>query len=165
VNFEIIPYSKKHFTSITLLIDVNFGMGYSLSKNINVENNFAWCAVNETKKIIGFSLLKVEGKTGFFELTVVDELYRRKGVGTSLFNERIKKSQLLGLKKIILNHWLKNNSQEPSYALKLGFSLSAVKNNYWSTQSLIFGYNCIECEKLPCVCKCHVYEMTLGGDC
>ena len=49
-------------------------------------------------------------------------------------------------------------------AVKLGFSLSEIKNNYWSTQSMVFGYNCIECNQLPCVCECHVYVMKLGSD-
>ena len=164
MNFEIIPYSKKYFNSITSLIDDNFGVGYSLSKDIHAENNFAWCAIDDTKKLIGFTLLKVEGKTGVFELTVVDEFYRRKGVGTSLFKNRIEKSRLLELDNITLNHWLRSTSKEHFCALKFGFFLSEIKTNYWATQSMIFGYNCIECQQLPCVCKCHVYEMKLGGN-
>jgi len=164
LNFEIIPYSKTYFNSITHLIDVNFGMGYSLSKDIHAENNFAWCAIDATGKLIGFSLLKVEGKKGIFELTVVDEFHREKGVGTHLFNERIKKAKLLSLEKITLNHWLKSDSKKPFCAEKFGFYLSEVRCNYWSTQSMVFGYNCVECNQLPCVCECHVYEMNLGGN-
>ncbi|MAS51830.1 MAG: hypothetical protein CMD20_01370 [Flavobacteriales bacterium] len=164
MKFKIIPYSKRYFNSITNLIDTNFGMGYCLSKDIHAENNYAWCAVDDAKKLIGFTLLKVEDKKGVFELTVVDELYRRKGVGTSLFKERIKKAEFFGLEKITLNHWLKKNSKQPFCAVKLGFSLSEIKKNYWSTQSMVFGYNCIECNQLPCVCECHVYIMKLGSD-
>ena len=139
-------------------------MGYSLSKDIHAENNFAWCAIDATGKLIGFSLLKVEGKKGIFELTVVDEFHREKGVGTHLFNERIKKAKLLSLEKITLNHWLKSDSKKPFCAEKFGFYLSEVRCNYWSTQSMVFGYNCVECNQLPCVCECHVYEMNLGGN-
>ncbi len=139
-------------------------MGYSLSKDIHAENNYAWCAVDDAKNLIGFTLLKIEGKNGIFELTVVDELHRRKGVGTSLFKERIKKAIFLGLEKITLNHWLKKNSKQPFCALKLGFSFSEIKSNYWSTQSMVFGYNCVECKELPCVCECHVYVMRLMSD-
>ena len=164
MNYKIIPYSKTYFRSITHLIDVNFGLGYFLSKDIHAENNFAWCAIDADEKLIGFSLLKVEGKTCVFELTIVDELFREKGVGTRLFRERIEKAKILGLEKIKLNHWLKSDSKKPFCAEKFGFSLSEIKFNYWSTQSMVFGYNCVECNQLPCVCECHVYEMNLGGD-
>ncbi|MBK21945.1 MAG: hypothetical protein CMP63_06505 [Flavobacteriales bacterium] len=164
MKYKIIPYSKKYFNSITNLIDTDFGMGYSLSKDIHAENNFAWCAIDDSNKLIGFSLLKVEGKVAVFELTVVNELYRRNGIGTSLFSQRIKKARLLGVENITLNHWVKTNSKEPFCAVEFGFSLSEIKTNYWATQSMIFGYNCIECNQLPCVCECHVYVMKLGSD-
>lgn len=162
MNFEIIPYSKKFSDSINRLIDSCFGIGYSLTVKINQEGKFSWCALNEVNELIGFTLLKVEDTKGFFELTAVDRAYRGLGVGTALFEQRIKYSKFLSLDNIVLYHWFRPNYKKPFCALKYGFYVSQIKMNYWVTQSLAFGYTCLECKQVPCICKCIVYEMQLG---
>ena len=162
MKFKIIPYSQIHFVAVVALIDSCFGKDYSTTKNMDAENSYGWCAVDDTDNIVGYSLLKVEGKEGFFELTVVHQDFRGNGIGTALFEERIKLSKYLNLSVLTLYHWFKMSSKEPFCAIKYGFSLSEVKLNFWLNQSLEYGYNCMECKKIPCSCKCLVYKMNLG---
>tara|TARA_Y100000589_G_scaffold295817_1_gene302524 strand:+ start:1166 stop:1654 length:489 start_codon:yes stop_codon:yes gene_type:complete len=162
LNFEIIPYSKKFSDSINRLIDSCFGVGYSLSVNFNQEGKLAWCALNEVNELIGFTLLKVEDTRGVFELIVVDKSYRGLGLGTALFEQRIKHARYMSLDNIVLYHWFRPSSQEPFCALKFGFYASQIKMNHWTDQSLAFGYTCLECKRQPCICICIVYEMQLG---
>lgn len=164
LSFEIIPYSKKYFDSVSALIDSCFGSGYSLSVNIHRKDKLSWCALNDANELIGFSLLKVEDKKGVFELTVVDAAYRGIGVGTSLFDRRISMAKSLGLKNIVLYHWFRPNYVKPFCALKYGFYPAEIKMNYWFKQSLSFGYACLECMQLPCVCNCIVYKLRLVLD-
>ena len=164
LSFEVIPYSKKYYDSVNALIDSCFGTGYSLSVNIHQKDKFSWCALNDAKELIGFSLLKVRGLKGILELTVVDANFRDRGVGTSLFEQRINKAKCLGLLNLVLYHWYRPSYKKPFCALKYGFYPAEIKMNYWFRQSLSFGYACLECKQLPCVCNCVVYKLRLVLD-
>tara|TARA_B100001769_G_C21990335_1_gene532278 strand:- start:147 stop:653 length:507 start_codon:yes stop_codon:yes gene_type:complete len=164
LSFEIIPYSKKYYDSVNALIDSCFGNGYSISVKIHHKDKLSWCALNDAKELIGFSLLKVDGSKGVFELTAVDPAYRGIGVGTSLFDRRINRARSLGLKDLVLYHWYRPFHKKPFCALKYGFYPAEIKINYWFKQSLAFGYACLECKQLPCLCNCVVYKLRLVLD-
>lgn len=156
---KVVEYKAKHSHSVRTLIDLNFGEGYSKTKII--KDGFGWCALNLKNEVVGFSFLKVKNSTAILDLIVVDESYRGKGIGKTLFDLRINKAKNLGASMVTINHWVKKGSEKPYYALKHGFKFEKSNLNYWSKESLKLGYKCAECNIIPCECMCDTYSLEL----
>ena len=156
---RVVEYKSKHCHSVRSLIDLNFGDGYSKTKII--EDGYGWCALNLQNEVVGFSFLKVEKKTGVLDLIVVEESNRKNGIGKSLFDIRLNKAKRLGVSIVVINHWVKKDSEKPYYALKHGFKFEKRNLNYWSKESMNLGYKCAECKTAPCECVSDTYILKL----
>lgn len=88
-----------------------------------VENkNVISILMQERREIIGccfVSMLQRSGmaqmKTAYIDLLVVDEKYRRRGIGRKIFQEVQKRARKVGAKRIDLMVWCHNTVAESAY--------------------------------------------------
>lgn len=88
-----------------------------------IENkNVITILVQERRKIIGCCFVSIlersdmqPVKTAYIDLLVVDEKYRRKGIGREIFHEVKKQAQKVGASRINLMVWSHNPIAESAY--------------------------------------------------
>jgi len=159
MNYKIVPYSLSFEKSVKKLIDDNFGVGFSVSKKM--EEYYCWCAINESSELVGFASLKPLGGIALLDLIVVKKGFRGRGIGTSLFETKMKEAERLNLFQFVVNHWVRDGEEKPFCALDFGFELKESIPNYWGEDSLSLNYECLECKNIPCNCRCDVYILNL----
>ena len=170
--YSIEVAESKHLDQINELIDASFGDGFSATKTINSEQNFAFIALERGivigavsgKIVSGCELQKLSKNTidsakayvGILDLIVVEANHRNKGIGKSLFEVRLREFEKREIKDMYLFHWVKKDQEKAFIAEKYGFEKLQKIARYWYVESLVEGYECGECGG-GCECECLVY--------
>lgn len=145
---------KKDKAQIEDLINSLFGSGYAQSKTFFSNTSILWVA-EEQNKVIGVAHAKLNNEEYLLDIIGVEKRHQNKGIGKSLFQHRL--NSIPSTFNIILNHWVRSSNPTPKTAMQFGFKLKDTIVNYWKDQSQELGYECRECEKLPCQCTCEIY--------
>lgn len=159
-SYKIIPYKKKYNEELRKLIDVEFGAGFSSTKDFENDRFKILLAVSGSK-LLGASALKIKGKQGVFDFIVVGREFVSRGIGKALFESRFRLAKEFKLEVIDINHWKRSSSPFPFCAEKYKFVKVELKQNFWFQESKKSDYNCNECGIPPCTCICEVYRLVI----
>ena len=151
---EVIEYDNKFEKKVQDLIDRNFGDGYSSVKKLIGPNIKSFVAMSG-ENVIGYTSAIIQKKETILDLIVVHEKYRNLGIGERLFKVRL--DTLNGNRYFRINHWIREISPKPFCAEKYGFKKKEILNSFWKDSSIRDNYECLECLRVPCRCKCAIY--------
>ena len=159
-NYNIIPYKKSYNQELRKLIDVEFGAGFSHTKEFENDRFKILLAVSGSI-LLGACALKIKGKQGVFDFIVVGNKFVSQGIGKALFESRFRLAKEFKLEVIDINHWKRSSSPVPFCAGKYKFIKVELKPNFWFQESKKSKYDCNECGTPPCTCICEVYRLII----
>ena len=159
-NYNIIPYTRSYNQELIELIDLEFGAGFSNTKEFENDRFKILLAVSGSI-LLGACALKIIGKKGVFDFIVVRNKFVSQGIGKALFESRFILAKEFKLEVIDINHWKRLLSPVPFCAEKYKFIKIDLKPNFWFQESKRSQYDCNECGTPPCTCSCEVYRLTI----
>lgn len=145
-----------HYKDISTIVNQQFGDNYLNSKN-PLQNYPVVIVALLNDEVIGFCSGKIEHSTGILDLLAVKPEHQKKGLGSTLFQARMERFLEHNIHQFKLFHWVTSAAPFPKIALQHGFQKNETHNNYWSKESLMLNYTCVECGPPPCTCQCEVY--------
>lgn len=167
--FKIRPSLKDDADKIKALGNKIFGNGYLdgwFSQDSSSEDSICLVATRHTSIIgmIYFNRIKDSPKDSrFFQSLMVDQQYRRKGIGTGLYTDALQILAEANVRSLYASCWKESpNSGIVQFLQKKGWEISSVKEKYWYTESLEAGYQCALCGN-PCFCTAVLMSMALNN--
>ena len=93
-NYNIIPYRRSYNQELRKLIDLEFGAGFSNTKEFENDRFKILLAVSGSI-LLGACALTIIGKKGVFDFIVVRNKFVSQGIGKALFESRVSNMMLL----------------------------------------------------------------------
>lgn len=164
--FQVRSGFRSDANEIKELGDKIFGSGYLNSwfiQDSKLEDSIYLVAM--ATKIIGMIYFRrtkdLPENSSFLQCIMVDEKYRRKGVGTSLYNSALQVLTKRKISQLQASCWKESpQSGIIPFLEKEGWEISLVAEKYWYTDSLEMGYQCARCGS-PCFCSAVLMSIDL----
>jgi predicted N-acetyltransferase YhbS len=175
MSFIIRHALDKDVENIKNLGNIIFGHGYLdnlMSENINGSplSDVVCLVAIDNDRLIGaicFSIVErnllaesLEDKSASAEkalcillkLLFVDEHRREEGIASFLYKQLLDRISDADIDSIYASCWKESPSKAiVPFLIKHGWITLIVKENYWHEDSLLYGYQCVNC-KNPCFC-------------
>lgn len=160
------PSQKKFDDSICLVAtkDANvIGMIYLLIVDDHPIEKFTALGFDTSslEKVVSGRRLNEKFPSVFLSLIMVDEQYRRRGVGTSLYAKVFQILSEVNIRDIYATCWKESpNSAIIPFLEKQGWKVFSSKEKYWYEDSLKKSYQCARCGN-PCFCTAVLMNLDL----
>lgn len=184
-NIKISQLDKSHIDSLFEIADTQLGKGFIERKRLLSPYSFTNIAL-EGNELIGFScgeiqksrdliisngmfpdsikklLLKYE-TIGITKSLAIRNDKQNRGIGTSLFAQRIKNFSRMGAGAIIMPGWQypDGTTTIDGIARRFGFRKLETVKNYYYHDSIKRQYTCPVCGEPPCKCSAVIYFLDL----
>lgn len=167
-KIEVRPALEDDLDAVKELADKIFGIGYlsdEFSQDMKLEDSICLVATSNGDIIGMIYFNKVNAhraNSRFLKCVMVDERYRRKGIGLSLYQKALK---MLTFEERINDLHASCWKESPRSGIipflqKKGWEISSSVERYWYRESVELGYQCDRCGN-PCFCTAVLMSINL----